>query len=134
MLRGRREPPAPRQTEFAVFIRYFGAGALHLPQSSRAGWSPQAKSPSPERSNPLNGENLIHQVRELRRNFRYDAVSRRLSKLRFSSVSGGTAAGGGKDMRAAHPHTPRQVRVTRTSANKFAVFRNLPAIPFWHYL
>ena len=37
--------------------------------------------------------------------------ARRLSKLRFSSVSGGTADGG-KNMRAARPHTPRQVRVT----------------------
>ena len=27
------------------------------------------KSPPPERSNPLNGENLKYQVRELRRNF-----------------------------------------------------------------
>lgn len=25
--------------------KYHGAGASHLPQSSRAGWSPQAKSP-----------------------------------------------------------------------------------------
>ena len=47
--------------------------------------------------------------------------ARRLSKLRFSSVSGGTADGG-KNMRAARPHTPRQVRVTCTPANKFAVF------------
>ena len=28
----------------------------------------------------------------------------------------------GKDARAARPHTPRQVRVTCTPANKFAVF------------
>ena len=41
---------------------------VHDPRSSRAGWSPQAKSPPPERSYPLNGENLIYQVRELRRN------------------------------------------------------------------
>ena len=47
--------------------------------------------------------------------------ARRLSELRSSSVSGGTADGG-KTMRAARPHTPRQVRVTCTSANKFAVF------------
>ena len=33
----------------------------------------------------------------------------------------GTAAGG-KNMRAARPHTPRQVRVTCTPANRFAVF------------
>ena len=55
---------------------------------------------------------------ELRRNSRYDAMSRRLSHLWCLSVSGGTAAGGGKDMRAAHPHTPRQARVTRTPANR----------------
>ena len=48
-------------------------------------------------------------------------MSRRLSHLWCSSVSGGTADGG-KNMRAARPHTPRQVRVTCTPANKFAVF------------
>ena len=46
--------------------------------------------------------------------------ARRLSELRSSSVSGGTADGG-KNMRAPRPHTPRQVRVTCTPANKFAV-------------
>ena len=59
--------------------------------------------------------------------------ARRLSKLRFSPVSGGTADVG-KNMRAARPQTPRQVRVTCTPANKFAIFRNLPAIPFCHCL
>ncbi|MGN0872909.1 MAG: hypothetical protein ACI4UV_17135, partial [Victivallales bacterium] len=34
---------------------------------------------------------------------------------------------GGKNMRAARPHTPRQVRVTCTTANKFAVFIKI----FW---
>ena len=43
--------------------------------------------------------------------------SRRLSELRSSSVSGGTADGG-KNMRAARPQTLRQVRVTCTSANR----------------
>ena len=52
------------------------------------------RNPPPERSNPLCGENLIHQVRELRRNPHGDALSRRLSELRSSSVSGGTADGG----------------------------------------
>ena len=47
--------------------------------------------------------------------------TRRLSELRSSSVSGGTADGG-KNMRASRPQTPRQVRVTCTSANQFAVF------------
>ena len=44
-------------------------------------------------------------------------MSRRLSELRSSSVSGGTADGG-KTMRAARPQTPRQVRVTCTPANR----------------
>ena len=43
--------------------------------------------------------------------------ARRLSELRSSSVSGGTADGG-KNMRAARPHTPRQVRITCTPANR----------------
>ena len=43
--------------------------------------------------------------------------ARRLSELRSSSVSGGTADGG-KNMRAPRPHTPRQVRVTCTSAKQ----------------
>ena len=47
--------------------------------------------------------------------------ARRLSHLWCSSVSGGTADGE-KTMRAARPQTPRQVRVTCTPANKFAVF------------
>ncbi len=48
--------------------------------------------------------------------------ARRLSELRSSSVSGGTADGG-KNMRASRPQTPRQVRITCTTANKFAVFQ-----------
>ena len=43
--------------------------------------------------------------------------ARRLSELRSSSVSGGTADGG-KNMRAARPHTPWQVRITCTPANR----------------
>ena len=73
----------------------------------------------PERSNPLSGENLIYQVRELRRNF--PAVmrcARRLSKLRFSSLSGWNRRRGKKNMRAPRPHTPRQVRVTCTTAKQ----------------
>ena len=47
------------------------------------------KSPLPERSNPLNGENLKYQVRELRRNPPVVMCSaRRLSHLWCSSVSG----------------------------------------------
>ena len=46
--------------------------------------------------------------------------ARRLSHLWCSSVSGGTADGE-KTMRVARPQTPRQVRVTCTPANQFAV-------------
>ena len=46
--------------------------------------------------------------------------ARRLSHLWCSSVSGGTADGE-KTMRAARPQTPRQVKVTCTPANQFAV-------------
>ena len=43
--------------------------------------------------------------------------ARRLSHLWCSSLSGGTADGE-KDMRASRPQTPRQVRITCTSANR----------------
>ena len=49
-------------------INISGAGALHLPRSNCVSWSCAARNPPPERSNPLNGENLKYQVRELRRN------------------------------------------------------------------
>ena len=45
------------------------------------------------------------------------ALYRRLSHLWCSSLSGGTADGE-KNMRASRPHTPRQVRITCTSANR----------------
>ncbi len=48
--------------------------------------------------------------------------ARRLSKLRFSSLSVWNRRRGKKTMRAARPHTLRQVRVTCTTANRFAVF------------
>ena len=41
---------------------------------------------------------------------------------RFSSLSGWNRRRGKKNMRAARPHTPRQVRITCTTANKVAVF------------
>ncbi len=49
---------------------------------------------------------------------------RRLSLLRRSSVSGGPAAAKTKSMRAPRPQTPRQVKITCTPANLFAVFEN----------
>ena len=95
---------------------------MHLPPSNCVSWAPQAKSPPPERSNPLNGENLIHQVRELRRNpLRSCAVPVGSRSFASRPLAVGTADGG-KNMRAPRPHTPRQVRVTCTPANKFAVF------------
>ncbi|MGN0872417.1 MAG: hypothetical protein ACI4UV_14630, partial [Victivallales bacterium] len=57
--------PAPDRHIFV--IKYHGAGALHLPRSSRVGWSCATRNLLPERSNPLSGENLIHQVQDLRR-------------------------------------------------------------------
>ena len=75
---------------------------MHLPQSSRAGWSPPAKSPA--------GAVLSAQWRELDlSSSRATAESpvvmryaRRLSELRSSSVSGGTADGG-KDHEGSAP-------------------------------
>ncbi len=53
--------------------------------------------------------------------------ARRLSHLWCSSLSGGTADGE-KDMRAPRPHTPRQVKITCTPANWFAVFKSFIGI------
>ena len=50
--------------------------------------------------------------------------ARRLSELRSSSVSGGTADGG-KNMRAPRPQTPRQVRITCTTAKQVCrIYKN----------
>ena len=50
--------------------------------------------------------------------------ARRLSELRSSSVSGGTADGG-KNMRATRPQTPRQVRITCTTAKQVCrIYKN----------
>ena len=109
--------------QFCCVQNMSGAGALHLPRSNGVSWACVARNLPPERSNPLSGENLIHQVRELRRN--PPAVmrcTRRLSHLWCSSLSGGTADGE-KDMRASRPQTPRQVRITCTSANRVCRFQ-----------
>ena len=82
----------------------------------------------PERSNPLSGENLIYQVRELRRDpLRSCAVpvGSRNFVPRPLAVEPPT---GGKNMRASRPQTPRQVRITCTSANWFAVFKSFIGI------
>ena len=76
------------------------------------------RNPPPERSNPLSGENLIYQVRELRRNpLRSCAVSVGSRSFASRPLAVGTADGK-KDMRASRPQTPRQVRITCTSANR----------------
>ena len=81
------------------------------------------KSPPPERSNPLNGENLIHQVRELRRNplrsYTVPVGSRNFVP-RPLAVEPPT---GGKNMRAPRPHTPRQVRSPAPRQTEFAVMK-----------
>ena len=75
--------------QFCCVQNMSGAGALHLPRSNCVSWSCAARNPPPERSNPLNGENLKYQVRELRRNPPVVMCSaRRLSHLWCSSVSG----------------------------------------------
>ena len=79
----------------------------------------------PERSYPLSGENLIYQVRELRRNPLWSCampVGSRNFVPRPLAVEPPTER---KTMRAPRPQTPRQVRVTCTSANKFAVFTKI---------
>ena len=119
-------PHTPRQVrvtctpanKFAVFIktvwcRCFAFAAIQLRKLGVR----STKSPA--------GAVLSAQWRELdssssRAPAEFPAVmrcARRISKLRFSSVSGGTADGG-KNMRAARPHTPRQVRVTCTPAKQ----------------
>ena len=86
---------------------------MHLPRSNCVSWSCVARNPPPERSNPLRGENLKYQVRELRRNFlRSYAVPSALGTS-FLVLERWNRRWE-KTMRAAHPHTPRQVRVTCT--------------------
>ena len=76
------------------------------------------RNPPPERSYPLNGENLIYQVRELRRNpLRSCAVPSALGTS-FLVRWRWNRRRGRKTMRAPRPQTPRQVRVTCTSANR----------------
>ena len=69
----------------------------------------QHEIPPPERSNPLNGENLIYQVRELRRNPLWSyavPVGSRNFVPRPLAVEPPT----GENMRAPRPQTLRQVR------------------------
>ena len=104
-------------------LKYYGAGALHLPRSNCVSWACIARNTPPERSNPLSGENLIHQVRELRRNpLRSCAVpvGSRNFVPRPSAVEPPT---GGKNMRAPRPHTPRQVRSPAPRQTEFAVMK-----------
>ena len=102
-------------------INISGAGALHLPRSNCVSWSCVARNPPPERSNPLCGENLIYQVRELRRNSLLSYAAPSPLGTSFLVRKQLEPPTGRKNMRAPRPHTPRQVRVTCTPANKFAV-------------
>ena len=83
------------------------------------------RNPPPERSNPLSGENLIYQVRELRRNPLWSyavPVGSRNFVPRPLAVEPPT---GGKNMRASRPQTPRQVRVTCTTAKQVCrIYKN----------
>ena len=112
----------PVKNKFAVFIkivwcRCVASAAVQPRRLVAAG-----EISPPERSNPLNGENLILQVRELRRNpLRSCAVPVGSRTFGARPLAVGTADGR-KNMRASRPHTPRQVRVTCTTVNKFAVF------------
>ena len=114
-----------------IFL-YHGAGAAHLPRSNCVSWACVARNTPPERSKPLSGENLIYQVRELRRNLLRSCavpVGSRNFVPRPLAVEPPT---GEKNMRATRPHTPRQVRVTCTPANKFAVFLKYPGAGALH--
>ena len=95
--------------------------SVDLLQSNCISWSPQAKSPA--------GAVQSAQWREL------DSSSSRApaESPRSCAVPVGSRnfvprplavepPTGGKNMRAPRPHTPRQVRITCTPANKFAVF------------
>ena len=92
---------------------------MHLPRSNCVSWSCIAR-------NPPAGAVQSAQWRELdasssRAPAKSPAVmrcARRLSKLRFSSLSVWNRRRGKETMRASRPHTPRQVRITCTSANR----------------
>ena len=118
--RGRCGAPAPRQTGLPSFKIMVQVRRICRDPTAQVGR--RRRNPPPERSNPLNGENLIYQVRELRRNpLRSCAVPVGSRSSASRPLAVGTADGG-KNMRAPRPHTPRQVRVTCTPANRFAVF------------
>ena len=122
---GRKNMRAPRQVRVTCTMIlkdgkpvFRGAGAPHLPRSNGGSWACVAR-------NLPAGAVQSAQWRELdssssRATAESPAVmrcARRLSHLWCSSLSGGTADGE-KDMRASRPQTPRQVRITCTSANR----------------
>ena len=83
------------------------------------------RNPPPERSYPLNGENLIYQVRELRRNSLWSCAVPVGSRSFASRPLAVEPTTWGKNMRATRPQTPRQVRVTCTSANRVCrIYKN----------
>ena len=95
---------------------------IDLPHSVGAGWSPQAKSPAGAVQSALWRELDSSSSRATAKSPVVMRCARRLSELRSSSVSGGTADGG-KNMRAARPHTPRQVRSPAPRQTEFAVMK-----------
>ena len=107
-----------------IFL-YHGAGAAHLPRSNCVSWACVARNTPPERSKPLSGENLIYQVRELRRNLLRSCavpVGSRNFVPRPLAVEPPT---GEKNMRATRPQTPRQVRITCTTAKQVCrIYKN----------
>ena len=110
--------------QFCCVQNMSGAGALHLPRSNCVSWSCVAR-------NLPAGAVQSAQWRELdlsssRAPAEFPAVMRcpvgsRNFVPRPLAVEPPT---GGKNMRAARPQTPRQVRVTCTPANQFAVIVN----------
>ena len=107
--------------QFCCVQNMSGAGALHLPRSNCVSWSCVARNLPAGAVQPAQWRELeVSSSRAPAEFFDVMRNARRLSHLWCSSVSGGTADGG-KTMRAARPQTPRQVRVTCTPANPFAV-------------
>ena len=91
---------------------------MHLPQSSRAGWSPPAKSPAGAVQSAQWRELDLSSSRATAESPAVMRCARRLSHLWCSSVSGWNRRRRGKNMRATRPHTPRQVRITCTTAKQ----------------
>ena len=110
--------------QFCCVQNMSGVGALHLPRSNCVSWSCVARNLPAGAVQPAQWRELeVSSSRAPAEFFDVMRNARRLSHLWCSSVSGGTADGE-KNMRAARPQTPRQVRFTCTPTNQFAVIVN----------